>query len=89
MFIKYIAPLAVGLSLSGQSFALTLQESLIAANHYNAEINAARRIHDAESQKKTRDSQACYRKLHLMVPGVKPTSRMLLILPVSPVITIV
>ena len=52
MFIKLIAPLAGGLLLSSQVWALSLQESLIAANTYNAEINAARSVHDADGQKK-------------------------------------
>jgi len=52
MFIKFIVPLAGGLLLSTQSWALSLQESLIAANIYNAEINAARSVHDADGQKK-------------------------------------
>jgi len=52
MFIKFIVPLAGGLLLSGQVLALSLQESLIAANTYNAEINAARSLHDADGQKK-------------------------------------
>lgn len=52
MFIKYTIPLAVGLSVSVQTQALTLQESIIAASSYNAELNAARRTHDADGQKK-------------------------------------
>ncbi|WP_410010266.1 TolC family outer membrane protein [Pantoea agglomerans] len=52
MFIKFIAPLAGGLLLSSHVWALSLQESLIAANTYNAEINAARSVHDADGQKK-------------------------------------
>lgn len=52
MFIKFIAPLAGGLLLSSQVYALSLQEALIAANTYNAEINAARSVHDADGQKK-------------------------------------
>jgi outer membrane protein len=52
MFIKFIAPLAGGLLLSSQVCALSLQESLIAANTYNAEINAARSVHNADGQKK-------------------------------------
>lgn len=52
MFIRSIIPLAGGLLLSGQACALSLQESLIAANTYNAEINAARSVHDADGQKK-------------------------------------
>lgn len=35
MFIKFIAPLAGGLLLSSHVWALSLQESLIAANTYN------------------------------------------------------
>ncbi|WP_288475094.1 TolC family outer membrane protein [uncultured Pantoea sp.] len=52
MFIKFIMPLAGGLLLSTHACALSLQESLIAANSYNAEIKAARSAHDAEGQKK-------------------------------------
>lgn len=52
MFIKLITPLAGGLLLSSQVWALSLQESLIAANTHNAEINAARSVHDADGQKK-------------------------------------
>lgn len=52
MLIKFIAPLVGGLLLSGQVYALSLQEALIAANTYNAEINAARSLHDADGQKK-------------------------------------
>lgn len=52
MFNKMIALLAGGLFLSGNACALSLQESLIAANTYNAEINAARSEHDADGQKK-------------------------------------
>ncbi|MGK3143610.1 TolC family outer membrane protein [Pantoea sp. C2G6] len=52
MLIKYIAPLLGGVLLSSQACALSLQEALIAANTYNAEINAARSVHDADSQKK-------------------------------------
>ncbi|MFV9689017.1 TolC family outer membrane protein [Pantoea sp. ARC607] len=52
MFIKFIMPLAGGLLLSTYACALSLQESLIAANIYNAEINAARSVHDADGQKK-------------------------------------
>ncbi|MGJ0129417.1 TolC family outer membrane protein [Pantoea sp. RHCKP32] len=52
MFIKFIMPLAGGLLLSTYACALSLQESLIAANIYNAEINAARSVHDADAQKK-------------------------------------
>ncbi|SFO51975.1 outer membrane protein [Candidatus Pantoea varia] len=52
MLIKFIAPLAGGILLSSHVWALSLQESLIAANIYNAEINAARSVHDADGQKK-------------------------------------
>ena len=52
MFIKIIAPLMGGLILSSHVYALSLQEALIAANTYNAEINAARSVHDADGQKK-------------------------------------
>jgi len=51
MFKKFIFPIAGGLLFSGQVPALSLQESIIAANAYNAEINAARRVHDADGQK--------------------------------------
>lgn len=60
MFIKYTIPLAVGLSVSVQTQALTLQESIIAASSYNAELNAARRTHDADGQKKIRAWQGYY-----------------------------
>ncbi|MGC6389843.1 TolC family outer membrane protein [Ewingella sp. S1.OA.A_B6] len=52
MFRKIITLLAGGVLLSGNACALSLQESLIAANTYNAEINAARSVHDADNQKK-------------------------------------
>ncbi|THD51263.1 anibiotic ABC transporter [Enterobacteriaceae bacterium ML5] len=52
MFNKMLIPLAGGLLLTGNVWALSLQESLIAANTYNAEINAARSVHDADNQKK-------------------------------------
>ncbi len=52
MFIKLIAPLAAGLLLSAPVCALSLQASLMAANTYNAEMNAARSVHDADGQKK-------------------------------------
>lgn len=52
MLKKFLFPLAGGLLLSGQAGALSLQESLMAANSYNAEMNAARSEHDADGQKK-------------------------------------
>ncbi|MFO6299644.1 TolC family outer membrane protein [Rahnella selenatireducens] len=52
MFKKMLIPLTGGLLLTGNAWALSLQEALIAANTYNAEINAARSEHDADSQKK-------------------------------------
>ncbi|PZL85307.1 anibiotic ABC transporter [Pantoea sp. ARC270] len=52
MLIKFVIPVAGSLLLSSQVWALSLQESLIAANIYNAEINAARSLHNADGQKK-------------------------------------
>lgn len=52
MFKKIFIALVGGLFFSGDVCALSLQQSLIAANNYNAEINAARSLHDADGQKK-------------------------------------
>lgn len=52
MFIKLILLLAGAFLFCGHACALSLQESLIAANAYNAEMNAARNAHDADGQKK-------------------------------------
>ncbi|GAB2940170.1 TolC family outer membrane protein [Hafnia psychrotolerans] len=52
MFNKIFISLIVGGVFSSNTYALSLQESLVAANIYNAEINAARSVHDADNQKK-------------------------------------
>lgn len=52
MFKKILTSLTVGLFLSGNACALSLQQALIAASAYNAEFNAARREHEADAQKK-------------------------------------
>lgn len=52
MFNKTLTSLVGGVLLCGSASALTLQQSLIAANTYNAEINAARSEHQADNQKK-------------------------------------
>lgn len=52
MFKKITIILLGWVFISGDVWAISIQESLIAANTYNAEINAARNAHDAESQKK-------------------------------------
>ncbi|MEB7540286.1 TolC family outer membrane protein [Pantoea anthophila] len=52
MLKKILFPLAGGMLLASQAGALSLQESLIAANNYNAEMSAARSEHDADGQKR-------------------------------------
>lgn len=52
MFNKILISLTVGLLWCGNACALSLQQALLAASAYNAEFNAARRVHDADGQKK-------------------------------------
>lgn len=84
ILIKTTLLLLPGCLLSTSVCALSLQESLIAANSYNAEMKAARSLHAAVQQKKYQGFAGLLPVVTLQGDGIRPTSRMRLILPGSP-----